>query len=71
MTKTNCTPATFAPDPAEGSPWSWQISRSTPTPHPTPRPPPNAGVIVAIRGSVVDARFDTRLPPIYSVLRPV
>ena len=30
---------------------------------------PNAGVIVAIRGSVVDVRFETRLPPIYSVLR--
>jgi F-type H+-transporting ATPase subunit beta len=29
----------------------------------------NAGVIVAVRGSVVDIRFDERLPPIYSVLR--
>jgi F-type H+-transporting ATPase subunit beta len=30
---------------------------------------PNLGVIVAVRGSVVDVRFDGRLPPIYSVLR--
>ena len=29
----------------------------------------NAGVIVAVRGSVVDVRFDGRLPPIDSVLR--
>ena len=29
----------------------------------------NAGVIASIRGSVVDARFDLRLPDIYSVLR--
>ena len=29
----------------------------------------NKGMIVAVRGSVVDARFDARLPPIYSVLR--
>ncbi len=29
---------------------------------------PNLGTIVAIRGSVVDARFDQKLPPIYSVL---
>ena len=28
----------------------------------------NAGVVVAIRGSVVDARFDAHLPAIYSVL---
>jgi len=27
------------------------------------------GVVVAVRGSVVDVRFETRLPPIYSVLR--
>jgi F-type H+-transporting ATPase subunit beta len=33
-------------------------------------PGPSApGVIVAIRGSVVDIRFDAHLPPIYSVLR--
>jgi F-type H+-transporting ATPase subunit beta len=31
--------------------------------------PPNMGVIVAVRGSVVDVRFDEHLPPIYSVLR--
>ena len=30
---------------------------------------PNMGVIVAVRGSVVDVRFDAHLPPIYSVLR--
>ena len=29
----------------------------------------NAGTVVAVRGSVVDVRFDRRLPPIYSVLR--
>jgi len=28
-----------------------------------------SGVVVAVRGSVVDIRFDDRLPPIYSVLR--
>jgi F-type H+-transporting ATPase subunit beta len=28
----------------------------------------NLGVIVSVRGSVVDIRFDKRLPPIYSVL---
>jgi F-type H+-transporting ATPase subunit beta len=30
---------------------------------------PNQGVVVAVRGSVVDIRFDEHLPPIYSVLR--
>jgi F-type H+-transporting ATPase subunit beta len=30
--------------------------------------PPNRGVVVAVRGSVVDVRFDEHLPPIYSVL---
>jgi F-type H+-transporting ATPase subunit beta len=29
----------------------------------------NSGVISSVRGSVVDARFDGHLPPIYSVLR--
>jgi F-type H+-transporting ATPase subunit beta len=29
----------------------------------------NLGVVVAVRGSVVDIRFDEHLPPIYSVLR--
>jgi hypothetical protein len=29
----------------------------------------NRGVVVAVRGSVVDVRFDERLPPIYSLLR--
>ena len=28
----------------------------------------NTGVIVSVRGSVVDIRFDTHLPPIYSLL---
>ena len=32
-------------------------------------PPPNLGVVVAVRGSVVDVRFDERLPSILSVLR--
>ena len=29
----------------------------------------NRGVVVSVRGSVVDIRFDEHLPPIYSVLR--
>jgi F-type H+-transporting ATPase subunit beta len=29
----------------------------------------NVGTVVSVRGSVVDARFEERLPPIYSVLR--
>ncbi|GHA03666.1 F0F1 ATP synthase subunit beta [Oceanisphaera arctica] len=29
----------------------------------------NTGVVVSVRGSVVDIRFDERLPPIYSLLR--
>ena len=29
----------------------------------------NLGAVVSVRGSVVDIRFDERLPPIYSVLR--
>ena len=29
----------------------------------------NLGVVVSVRGSVVDVRFDKHLPPIYSVLR--
>ncbi|HSS63743.1 MAG TPA: F0F1 ATP synthase subunit beta, partial [Gammaproteobacteria bacterium] len=29
----------------------------------------NLGVVVSVRGSVVDARFDAHLPPIYSLLR--
>src|ERR1700730_11368374 len=29
----------------------------------------NLGVVVSVRGSVVDIRFDEHLPPIYSVLR--
>jgi F-type H+/Na+-transporting ATPase subunit beta len=31
--------------------------------------PLNMGVVVAVRGSVVDVRFDARLPPIFSLLR--
>ena len=30
--------------------------------------PPNLGVVVSVRGSVVDIRFDAHLPPIYSLL---
>jgi F-type H+-transporting ATPase subunit beta len=30
--------------------------------------PANTGVVVSVRGSVVDIRFDRQLPPIYSVL---
>ncbi|MEJ2347006.1 MAG: F0F1 ATP synthase subunit beta, partial [Gammaproteobacteria bacterium] len=29
----------------------------------------NPGVVVSVRGSVVDVRFDNCLPPIYSLLR--
>jgi F-type H+-transporting ATPase subunit beta len=29
---------------------------------------PNLGVVISVRGSVVDVRFDANLPPIYSVL---
>lgn len=29
----------------------------------------NSGVVIAVRGSVVDISFDQHLPPIYSVLR--
>ncbi len=29
----------------------------------------NSGVVVSVRGSVVDIWFDEHLPPIYSVLR--
>ncbi len=34
-----------------------------------PTTPGNRGVVVAVRGSVVDVRFEHRLPPIYSMLR--
>jgi F-type H+-transporting ATPase subunit beta len=30
--------------------------------------PMNCGAVVSVRGSVVDVRFDERLPPIFSVL---
>jgi hypothetical protein len=29
----------------------------------------NSGMVVSVRGSVVDMRFDALLPPIYSLLR--
>jgi F-type H+-transporting ATPase subunit beta len=29
----------------------------------------NTGVVVSVRGSVVDVRFDEHLPPVFSVLR--
>ena len=32
-------------------------------------PSSNHGAVVAVRGSVVDVRFDRCLPPIFSVLR--
>jgi F-type H+/Na+-transporting ATPase subunit beta len=41
-------------------------------PLPSPRSPPgssNVGAVVSVRGSVVDVRFDDRLPSIYDVLR--
>ena len=33
------------------------------------RTAPNTGVVAAVRGSVVDIRFDSRLPAVYSLLR--
>ena len=30
---------------------------------------PNQGVVTSVHGSVVDVRFDDRLPPIYTLLR--
>ena len=33
-----------------------------------PTSPLNAGVVTAVRGSVVDVRFDDQLPPIHTVL---
>ena len=30
---------------------------------------PRRGIVVSVRGSVVDIRFDEHLPPIYSLLR--
>jgi len=30
---------------------------------------PNLGIVAAVRGSVVDVRFDTQLPPIHTLLR--
>lgn len=39
------------------------------TPMTRPTVPPNPGTVVAVRGSVVDIRFDGPLPPIHSVLR--
>ena len=35
----------------------------------TPTSPTNLGTVAAVRGSVVDVRFDRQLPSIYSVLR--
>ncbi len=32
-------------------------------------PSSNRGAVISVRGSVVDVRFDQRLPPIFSVLR--
>ena len=32
-------------------------------------PMKNSGLVVSVRGSVVDVRFENHLPPIYSVLR--
>ncbi len=37
--------------------------------HETVSGSPNVGAVVSVRGSVVDIRFDKRLPPIYTVLR--
>jgi F-type H+-transporting ATPase subunit beta len=31
--------------------------------------PSNVGVVISVRGSVVDIRFDVHVPPIHSVLR--
>ena len=34
-----------------------------------PRAPANRGTILSVRGSVIDARFDSRLPAINNILR--
>jgi F-type H+/Na+-transporting ATPase subunit beta len=44
-------------------------SADQPDAAPTSSAPPSAGVVAAVRGSVVDVRFEGRLPPIYSILR--
>ena len=31
--------------------------------------PSNVGVVISVRGSVVDIRFEVHVPPIHSVLR--
>src|SRR3984885_8439338 len=45
--------------------------RRSPRPRPMAEeaPSPNHGSVTAVRGSVVDVRFEHRLPDIYSVLR--
>jgi F-type H+-transporting ATPase subunit beta len=48
------------------------IRRRPSTPNPQPNiatASTNFGSVVSVRGSVVDARFNVRLPPIYAVLR--
>ena len=50
------------------------VSESVPVVAPPPtagseHAPTNIGAVVSVRGSVVDVRFEVRLPPIYSVLR--
>jgi F-type H+-transporting ATPase subunit beta len=50
-----------------GGCFSSNLSESTALSH-APEPV-NEGTIAAVRGSVVDVRFDKRLPPIYSLLR--
>jgi F-type H+-transporting ATPase subunit beta len=32
-------------------------------------PPPNAGIVLAVRGSVIDIRFDHHAPPVHALLR--
>jgi F-type H+/Na+-transporting ATPase subunit beta len=44
-------------------------SADQPDAAPSSSAPPGAGVVAAVRGSVVDVRFEGKLPPIYSILR--
>lgn len=45
------------------------LSLDFPSEHDVASPSANQGVVVSVRGSVVDVRFDHQLPPIHSVLR--
>jgi F-type H+-transporting ATPase subunit beta len=58
-------PDPLAKDDGMMDPWA---DTSPHAPTGTPAASANTGVVVSVRGSVVDARFDQRLPPIHTVL---